>query len=427
MIDLSALGSLQLLTQTGIEPQQASSEPGAKPSKAGDSQSFMWLYFEALFPKPKPEVIEDPLAKGQKLENSDGNEVKPESEAVAANSETSAVNEASPDQASGKQVGNQNQNEAETPSGLEANVIAWLQAAGYPLPQSEASPGKAEGQSEQASQQTINMSANQSTALPQALLQANAQTQPGVSPNQTGAQPGAGQSTEEAEMESLMMSEALNEDKTDQQWSRSKLNRSDTTELATAMPKSASELIDMITASSESKSMLKAMNPAVMTPSDAAASPTTPSANNPIKTLDIPVNISKFDWGDHFNQQIVWLGQQQIKTALIQIHPQELGPLQISLKMDKDNAQLHVISHSPEVKNLLEQTMPRLRDLMAEQGVQLTETNIESQARQFDQSRQSYVPSPTATLEQPEEGRGVTSQVTPLKGRGETGLVDYFA
>lgn len=140
------------------------------------------------------------------------------------------------------------------------------------------------------------------------------------------------------------------------------------------------------------------------------------------KTIELTQHIEHSDWSEHFNQQIVWLGQQNIKTAIIKLNPQELGPIEININVKQEDASVNISLHRVQVHEVIENAIPRLREMMAEQGLNLTQVNIEShhqrqnpQARQYEHSLEKK----QLSSEQFEE--------QPLRLKVKNGLIDYFA
>lgn len=142
------------------------------------------------------------------------------------------------------------------------------------------------------------------------------------------------------------------------------------------------------------------------------------------KTLSIPVDINNPQWADTFSEHIVWLGQQGVKSALIKLHPEELGPLEISIKVIKDAATVSIATHSSQVRDIVDQSLPRLREMMSEQGLSLADVSVgtETNPRQFSErhAMAEEVSSTDANTE-------LDVQLTPLNKRSPRGLVDYFA
>ena len=61
------------------------------------------------------------------------------------------------------------------------------------------------------------------------------------------------------------------------------------------------------------------------------------------------------------------------------LHPAELGPLSISLKMTEHGAQAHFLTAHAQVRQVLEQAIPQLREILAEQGIALTDASVGEQ------------------------------------------------
>lgn len=141
------------------------------------------------------------------------------------------------------------------------------------------------------------------------------------------------------------------------------------------------------------------------------------------RVVEVPVNINHEQWADKFSEQIIWLGHHSVKSALIKIHPEDLGPVEISIKVVKDAASVNINTHNNYVKDIVDQALPRLREMMAEQGMNLSEVNVQSDAnsRQYSQSKDESAAILNQESEQEIQG------TTRLNRRPPKGLIDYFA
>lgn len=156
----------------------------------------------------------------------------------------------------------------------------------------------------------------------------------------------------------------------------------------------------------------------------------TANNNSSVQTqgLVIPQSIDSPEWSSEFNQQIVWLGQQKIDSAVIKLNPQEFGPLEVNIRFNQDQASVNFTTHTNQVRDLIEQSLPLLREMMSDQGVTLSQVNIESNAQQ-NQQRQQNLPQQTSSqsdfnMEQLTEEN--PEQSTRVFGSAK-GLIDYFA
>ncbi|MEQ4539718.1 MAG: flagellar hook-length control protein FliK [Billgrantia sp.] len=106
----------------------------------------------------------------------------------------------------------------------------------------------------------------------------------------------------------------------------------------------------------------------------AAAQPALPTQ----ATLTAPLQSP--NWPAQLGQQLVQFarsgGEQQVEMRL---NPAELGPLSVTLKMTEQGAQAQFLASHAQVRQVLEQAIPQLREALAEQGITLGETSVGEQ------------------------------------------------
>lgn len=137
----------------------------------------------------------------------------------------------------------------------------------------------------------------------------------------------------------------------------------------------------------------------------------------------IPAEISNPEWSTQFSEHIMFLGQQGIKSAVIKLHPEELGPLEISIKVVNNSASINISSHNQEVRQMIDQSLPKLQEMMAEQGLNLSDVNIDSNTkeRQFDQQHQPVIDDNILPVDDEDVSTSVKSK------KVSQGVIDYFA
>jgi flagellar hook-length control protein FliK len=152
--------------------------------------------------------------------------------------------------------------------------------------------------------------------------------------------------------------------------------------------------------------------------------PLTNSLTNDIsQEFSIPTEITDPQWSKQFSDHVVWMSQQGTKTAVIKLHPEDLGPLEINIKMVQDSASVTIVSHSSQVREMIDQSMPRLQAMMAEQGLNLSEMNINSDSGERHFSRQDNSGFEGTLISVDEE-----VMTTPvIKKAVPQGVIDYFA
>lgn len=83
-------------------------------------------------------------------------------------------------------------------------------------------------------------------------------------------------------------------------------------------------------------------------------------------------------WDQALGQKIVWMIAGTQQSATLMLNPPDLGPLQIILNVSNDQADATFISAQPEVRQALEAALPKLREMMNEAGIQLSDATVSS-------------------------------------------------
>lgn len=76
-------------------------------------------------------------------------------------------------------------------------------------------------------------------------------------------------------------------------------------------------------------------------------------------------------WGDEFSQKITWMATQHTQSAELHLNPPQLGPLDVVLKMNGDQATAMFTSPHAAVREAIEQALPKLREMLADNGIML--------------------------------------------------------
>jgi flagellar hook-length control protein FliK len=81
-------------------------------------------------------------------------------------------------------------------------------------------------------------------------------------------------------------------------------------------------------------------------------------------------------WQQSLGQQIAVFTRDGVHHAELRLHPEDLGSLQISLRLNNDQAQLHFVTADHQVRAALESAMPHLRTQLQESGIQLGQSSV---------------------------------------------------
>jgi len=125
-------------------------------------------------------------------------------------------------------------------------------------------------------------------------------------------------------------------------------------------------------ATSDSTATRTVANEALTTPLPAATSRET--------TLSVATPVRDSAWSSELADKIVWLASNDKQSAKLTLNPAHMGPLEISLNIDKGHATASFVSASAEVRDALETALPRLREMFANAGISLGQTNVSAES-----------------------------------------------
>lgn len=106
--------------------------------------------------------------------------------------------------------------------------------------------------------------------------------------------------------------------------------------------------------------------------------PATTQRNAEVLKLDTPVRDQS--WATDFNQKIVWLASNDKQVAQLSLNPPHMGPIEISLNLNKDGASAMFVSQHAEVREAIETALPRLREMLASAGIELGQANVSAES-----------------------------------------------
>jgi flagellar hook-length control protein FliK len=178
---------------------------------------------------------------------------------------------------------------------------------------------------------------------------------------------------------------------------------------------------------SESVLSANAIVPAGAAKTDAPAPGTTVLAKDqPVAAM---VNLSTRDprWGEAFASRVVWQVGEQIQQAHIQVNPPELGPVDVKVQVQDGQASVQFQIQHAALKETIQDAIPRLRDMLAQAGINLADANISQGFA--GQGRNSANTPNLARSPWEEKGAMDSIEAQPMAARIESreGLIDAYA
>ncbi len=102
--------------------------------------------------------------------------------------------------------------------------------------------------------------------------------------------------------------------------------------------------------------------------------------------------------GDQLGGRLISMASDGQKSARIHLHPQELGAIEIRVRMDQSGTSLSINAQHGHAREAIEASLPRLREMFVDQGMNLLDVDVsggqQEQSARPDERHASLAPRP---------------------------------
>jgi flagellar hook-length control protein FliK len=116
----------------------------------------------------------------------------------------------------------------------------------------------------------------------------------------------------------------------------------------------------------------------------AAANDMPRTAEAVARTISVPVQHPR--WAEAVSTEIRWFAEQGVQSATLRLNPEHMGPVDVRLSLSDSQVTVNFSAASAETRAALEQSLPRLREMLAGAGLSLGEAQVQQQMRQGSQN-----------------------------------------
>ena len=95
-----------------------------------------------------------------------------------------------------------------------------------------------------------------------------------------------------------------------------------------------------------------------------------------LQSLDLSLPSDKAQWTEPLAQRLAWLIHKGADTAELRLNPPHLGRVEVRISVQGDQASVWLSAANPEVREMLEQALPRLDGLLEDSGLELADAGI---------------------------------------------------
>jgi flagellar hook-length control protein FliK len=141
------------------------------------------------------------------------------------------------------------------------------------------------------------------------------------------------------------------------------------------------------------------------------------------------INIVKSDAAKLLQERVSSMLNINNKEAEIRLDPPEMGSMQIRIRSDAEQAQINFVVQNQQAKDSLEQSLPRLREMLAQQGIEMGESTISygdsgSGADQSEENGQGRLANKDSVNDENDEQVGNGAETSRQQ---TSSSIDYYA
>jgi len=143
----------------------------------------------------------------------------------------------------------------------------------------------------------------------------------------------------------------------------------------------------------------------------------------------VALPVGERGWERAFAERVVWMVSHQVQAAEVKLNPPHLGPVEVRLALNGQEASVSFTVAHGAVRDAVEQAIPRLREMFAEQNLQIVNVDVgqrdaSSQASTGDRNGGAAASPPRAAVANVQ----VPDHAAPQRRESTLpGLVDEYA
>lgn len=104
----------------------------------------------------------------------------------------------------------------------------------------------------------------------------------------------------------------------------------------------------------------------------------TPQASATVPTTPLPIDLppGHKGWDQAIGERMMWMIGNRVQAAEVRITPPHLGPIDIRISVQNDQTSVSFVAQHAVVREALEASIPRLREMLGESNLQLANVDV---------------------------------------------------
>jgi flagellar hook-length control protein FliK len=136
------------------------------------------------------------------------------------------------------------------------------------------------------------------------------------------------------------------------------------------------------------------------------------------------LSVYRKDFTGALNDKVMVMMNQKLQQVEIRLDPQELGNVNVKINLQNEQAVVNFTVQNQQAKEVFDQNLGRLREMLAESGVNVGDANVEQQSKQKNEEE----------LGEGRQGNGNENEFLDLSDtqtlhlvKGSSTGIDYYA
>lgn len=126
-------------------------------------------------------------------------------------------------------------------------------------------------------------------------------------------------------------------------------------------------------------------------------------------------------WPEEVGNRVSWMVRQHESQAELTLTPPQLGKIEVSITVSGDQTSAQFVAATPAARELIEQSLPRLREILEQSGISLGQADVGTSGQRGEGGQHT----PRGRLGS--DGNAASAGAPALWQRRGEGLVDTFA
>lgn len=109
------------------------------------------------------------------------------------------------------------------------------------------------------------------------------------------------------------------------------------------------------------------------------------------KSFLIKAPVNSPEWSSQVGDRVRWLAKTNISSAELRLNPAELGSIEVKITIENDQTKVSFLTATGAAKEVIEASLPKLRDLLEHSGLQLEQSDVSQKNQSRPDSEEEFI------------------------------------